>query len=93
MEIVKQNETFVLSDVTDSFVMNGFVTYDEQGSADIHFNLQNVNEEHLGTVYYTKTANDSVVNFNINCSEDNRNNLTAYVNTLIPEVLAFNKKI
>ena len=87
MEIVKQNEVFNLSDTTEVFEMQGNANYDVSGSLQVHFTVNKIGGEYIGDAHYNKYSESPTVNFGINCSEENRKELTSYVYTLIDTVL------
>lgn len=87
MKITKQNETFNLSDTTDVFEMNGNASYEVNGTLNLHINVNKVGGENVGDCYYNRYAESSNVNFGLNCSEENRDALTAYADTVIDTVL------
>ena len=89
MEITKQNESFNLKETTAQFEMNGSASREVSGSLNIHFNVNKVGGERLGDCHYNKYGEAGDINFGINCSEENRDELTAYADTVIDAVLAY----
>lgn len=93
MKITKKNETFNLVDVTDVFETSGNITCDASGSINIHFNVRRPEGEHIGDCHYNKYGEANNVNFGVNCSEENRDELTAYADTVIDSILAHFKAV
>jgi hypothetical protein len=93
MKITKQNETFNLVDATDMFETSGTVICDVFGSVNIHFNVVGLDGEHMGSGYYNKYGDNSMVDFGVNCSEEKRDELTAYADTLFDSVLDYFKPV
>jgi hypothetical protein len=89
MEIIKQNETFNLKETTDAYEMAGSVSRDVHGSLNININVTRLNGDRVGDCYYNKYANAEHVNLSISSSEDNREELVAYANTVIAYVLEY----
>lgn len=91
MEIVKQNETFTLKDTTDAYEMTGTANRDVSGSMNVSINVNRIGGERVGDCYYNKYAEMGNVNFNVSSSEDNREELIAYADTVIDSVLEYFK--
>ena len=91
MEIVKQNESFTLKDSNEVYEMSGSASRDVSGSLNLHINVSTVNGERVGDCHYNKYGESSDVNFGVNCSEANRDELTAYADTVVDSVLEFFK--
>lgn len=87
MKITKQNETFNLTDTTEVFVMEGNIIRDNFGTLNIHFNVNAVGGDIVGDCHYNKYGDTATVNFSVNCSEENREALTVYADTVIDSVL------
>lgn len=88
MEITKQNETFNLKDSTEMFEINGNVSRDVSGSINIHFSINKSNGEHIGDCHYNKYSENSNINFGVNCSEANRDEVTEYADGIVDAVLS-----
>lgn len=91
MEIIKQTETFNLVDTTDAFTMSGNATKEASGALNIYFNVNKVSGETVGNCHYNKYAESESVQFSVNCSEENRDELTVYADTVIDYVLEYFK--
>ena len=91
MDIVKQNETFLLTDSTEAFTMNGSVTYEVSGGLNIQFNLINLEGEYIVNCSYYKYVDNDKANFNISAPEERRAEFTAYADTVIASVFEFLK--
>lgn len=87
MEIIKQNETFNLEDTTDKFEMQGNVSVEVSGSLSIHFNVKNLSGERIGDCYYHNHDRSKGINLGISCSEEHREDLSAYVDYVIDSIL------
>lgn len=87
MKITKQNETFNLTDTTEVFVMEGNINRDNEGTLNIHFNVNTTIGDVVGDCHYNKYGDSTTVNFGVNCSEENREALTEYADTVIDSVL------
>lgn len=93
MEIIKQNESFTLKDTTETFEMIGSANREVSGSLNLHFNVNKVGGERVGEGHYNKYGETSDVNFGVNCSEENRDELLAYADTVVDSVLAYFKEV
>lgn len=87
MEITRQSESFNLKETTEAFEMTGSASNEVSGSINMHFNVTRIAGEHVGNCNYNKYSEGSNVNFSVNCSEENRAELTAYANTVIAKVI------
>ena len=87
MEITKQSESFNLKDTTEVYEMTGSAGHEVSGAINIHFNVNKVSGEHIGNGSYNKYGDSGNVNFSVNCSEEYRDELTAYADTVIDSVL------
>ena len=91
MEIVKQNETFTLKETTEAYEMTGTTNREISGAINVSINVNRIGGERVGDCYYTKYAEMGNVNFNVSSSEENREELIAYANTVIDSVLEYFK--
>jgi hypothetical protein len=89
MNIVKYNESFTITDSTDKFEIKGDIARSMSGSLNIRFNVNTITGEYFGDCHYNKYAENNTVNFSINCPEENRDEFTEYVNTIINSVLNY----
>lgn len=87
MEIIKQNETFNLKDSNETFDISGSIVCEVSGSLNIHFTVNKVEGEYVGNVSYNKQDEASNVNFNINCPEAYRDDLSTYSDSVIKAIL------
>ena len=88
MKIVKQNETFNLTDATELYETSGTVTYEANGSISVHFNVRDNGGNYIGDGHYSKYGDEGQINFGVNCSEANREAITAYADSVIDYVLS-----
>lgn len=93
MEIIKQNESFTLKETTEQYEMSGSVSREVSGSLNMHFNVNSVNGERVGDCHYNKYGEAGDVNFGVNCSEENRDALTAYADSVVDSVLEYFKTV
>ena len=93
MEIIKQNESFILKDNNGTFEMNGNVSREVSGSLSLHINVSNLSGERIGDCHYNKYGESNEVNFGVNCSEEHRDTLTAYADTIVDSVLDYFKTV
>ena len=91
MEITKQNETFALKATTDVYEINGNIIREESGSLNVHFAINKIDEDYVGEGYYTSYADNSRVNFGVNCAEEIRDEIAAFATTIIDSVLEYFK--
>lgn len=91
MEIVKQNESFLLKDTNGLLVMSGGATREVSGSLNVHFSVSKGEGERVGDCYYNKYGENGEVNFSVNCPEENRDELAAYADSVVDSVLEFFK--
>lgn len=87
MEIKKQNESFVLTDVNDVYKTSGHITYDVTGTLNVHFSVNTLNDDYVGDCHYAQHGDTNDVNFGINCAEIYRRDLTAYADSVIAYLL------
>lgn len=91
IEIVKQNETYKISDTAEnSWVMTGTADHNVDGSCSINFSVSKPGEltEDIGSCSYYKPVEQGMVSVNYNVAETNRDEFVAYVDTVIDTVLA-----
>jgi hypothetical protein len=92
MEIIKQNETFLIEEINDTYETKGSITYEAKGSFNMHFNVKNLEGESLGDCQYHKYTDSNSVNFNVYCEEAVREELLTYANTVVSSVLEYFNK-
>lgn len=91
IEIIKQNETFQLKESTDNgWAMSGSASKEVSGSYSINFSVTKPGElsEYIGDCSYYKPSEDGQVSINYTVSEQNRDALVAYSDTVLDAVLA-----
>lgn len=91
MEIVKQNETFSLSDLTaDGWSMTGSANKAVGGDLSLNFSVSKPGElmEEIGDFNYIKPFSNSKININCNVAEINRDKFMTYADTVIDTVIA-----
>lgn len=91
MEIIKQNESFALKETTAQYEMSGNVSREVSGSLNLYFNVNTVEGTRVGDCHYNKYGESGDVNFGVNCSEENRDALTEYADTVVDSVLSYFK--
>ena len=87
MEIVKQNETFNLTDTTAEYVVAGSVSCEASGAIGIHFTVNTHDSIRIGDCHYNKYEGHDSINFGLNTEEVHREALTQYATTLVNSVL------
>lgn len=93
MEIIKQTESFNLKDKNEVFEMTGNVSREVSGSLNVHFSVNKVEGEYVGDCNYNKYGEENPINFSVNCSEEHRDELTAYADAVIDEILEHFKTV
>ena len=93
MEIVKQSESFDIKDTNEIFEMFGNITYDIYGSLNLQFNINRIEGDRVGYCHYFSQAENGDANLNINCSEKDRNEVIAYTNSIIDQILTHFKTL
>lgn len=93
MEIIKQSESFNLKDNTETLEMSGSISREVSGSINIHFNVTKVGGERVGDCHYNKYGEAGESNFSVNCSEENRDELMNYADSVIDSVLEHLKNL
>lgn len=91
IEITKQNETFQLKESTDNgWAMSGSASKEVSGSYSINFSVTKPGElsEYIGDCSYHKPSEDGQVSISYTVSEQNRDALVAYSDTVLDAVLA-----
>lgn len=91
IEITKQNETFQLKESTDNgWAMSGSASKEVSGSYSINFSVTKPGElsEYIGDCNYYKPSEDGQVSISYTVSEQNRDALVAYSDTVLDAVLA-----
>ena len=92
IEITKQNENFTLTETTDLYEIKGNVSRDAAGSLNLYFNINTLEGNYIGDCHYSVYAENNTVNFGVNCSEVNREQVTTYADAVIDSVLAHFKQ-
>lgn len=87
MEILKQNESFILQDTTDVYELKGSVNRETSGSVHINFAVNNVDGSHVGDCYYSRYAGSDNVSFSMSCGDESRDTLYKYASSVIAFVL------
>ena len=91
IEIVKQNETYRISETTENnWNMSGTAEKNADGTFNINLSVEKTGElmENVGSCSYYKPADQDMVSVNYNVSEANRDDFVTYVDTVIDTVLA-----
>jgi hypothetical protein len=91
MEIVKQNETFILTDTTEVYETSGTISKEASGAFNVHFNVKNKEGERVGDCHYNKYGEGDSVNFGVSSSEEVREALTTYANELVESAIEYFK--
>ena len=89
MEIVKQNETFSLSDTTpEGWNMVGSASKSANGDLSINFSVQKIDEPtpEIGTFNYLK-PNIGNLNIHYSVMESNKDKFISYSNTVVTTIL------
>lgn len=88
MEIVKQNETYLITDVTDSgWRISGNITNDLNGAVSLSINIYTKEDsDYIGDFYYHNPKSGNI-NMSYNVAEENRDAMVAYADTVIDFVL------
>lgn len=89
MEIIKTNETFNLTDSNETYSVSGTVTNNVNGTMDMYFTVNYLNGEYVGSFNYNKYEGQGNINFNLNCAESLRDELTLYSDSIIDYVLNY----
>lgn len=92
MEIKKQSESFVITDSTDELYTNGTISHEISGTLNMQFNVNDAEGIYMGSCSYNNYGDSSNISFNINCSEEKRDHMISYSNTIIDEVLEYFKQ-
>lgn len=89
MEIVKQNETYRITDSVNGWEMEGQTSKDVNGSLNISFSVNAPGElqEYLGDCNYSQPSEVEKASVNFNVAEANRDKFVAYMDTVIDAVL------
>lgn len=90
MEIIKQNETYQISESTENgWNMLGTVSKDSSGSLNMSFAVGKPGElvENIGDFNYYKPLESEMISVNYNTTEVNRKEFTTYADTVISTVL------
>ena len=91
MNITKLTENFSLIESTDAFEMNGNITRESNGNLNVYFTMARPGGDVVGDCHYNKYGENTNVNFGVNCPEANRDEVTAYADTVIDSVLEYLK--
>lgn len=88
MEITKQNETFTISEKTENgWNMNGSFSVETNGNLNMNFSVNDELSAHIGNGSYSTYSGSEQVSVNYNVAEENRDEFTAYMDTVIDTVL------
>lgn len=87
MELIKTSENYSISDKKENWVVTGSVSSETKGSLNLNVSVNLESGEHIGSFSYSRWEANSNVNINYSVSEENRDALVAYSDTLIDWVL------
>lgn len=89
MEIVKQSETYRITDSVNGWEVEGQASKDVNGSLNINFSVSTPGElqEYLGDCNYSQSSEVEKASVNFNVSEASRDKFVAYMDTVIDAVL------
>lgn len=90
MKIVKQNETYQISDTNENgWEMTGTASKDINGSLNINFTVSKPGElmENIGDCNYSKPVDNSMISVYYSVSEDKRAEFVSYMDSVIDSVL------
>ena len=93
MEFIKQSESFTMKDTNGSLVLTGTVNREISGSLNMHFSVTRETGERVGEGHYSKYGVSGDINLGVNCSEEHRDELTAYADTVVDSVLEYFKSL
>jgi hypothetical protein len=96
VEIVKQNETYQISETTeDGWSMQGNASKDANGSLSMTFQVSKSSTEdsggsdsNIGNCNYIKYSGSDRISLNYDVDEANRDKFATYIDTVIDSVLA-----
>lgn len=88
MEIVKQNETYKITDSVNGWEMEGQASKDISGQLNINFQVTVPGElaENLGDCSYSQASEHERASVSFSVAESNRDKFTAYMDTVIDTV-------
>lgn len=95
MEIIKQNETYRLSDTTsDGWVMTGQANKSADGNLSVNFSVSKPGElaETVGDFNYGKYTGSDKVNISCNVAESDRDSFTAYSDKVVDTIIDYFNK-
>lgn len=88
MEIVKQNENYLITDKTEKgWTVTGNAVNEVNGSLSFNISVDSELGENIGNFSYSKWAENDNISVNYTVAEVNRDDLVAYSDTLIDWVL------
>lgn len=90
MEIVKQNETYQISDTNEKgWEMTGTANRDVSGSLSINFRVSKLGElvENIGDCTYSNPSDNGMVSIFYSVLEDKRAEFVSYIDSVIDSVL------
>jgi hypothetical protein len=86
MELIKTSVNYMLSDSTETLLLNGRVSVEFSGPVNIWVKLETLEHEYVGTFNYNKSDNSVNVSYDIS-NEEKRVECANYVDTLIAKIL------
>ena len=89
MDIVKQSESFVLTDTTDVFDCKCEFNSNVDGNVNIHLNVHDLNGNYIGNVDYSLYSQSNQIHLGVNCVKKDQPTLIEYANTVVDAVMNF----
>lgn len=92
MEIVKHNEVFMVTDVTDTYTVEGSVDVSVDGTFNLILDFRTLEGEFIGNGAYNKYPGNNHIHYCVNCSEELFATVSGYVNESIAKVQEYFNK-
>lgn len=93
MEFIKQSENFTFTETSEFYESRGSVNLEGSGLMHINFTINKVDGTYVGDCHYSNYSDNNTVNFNVNCHEEFRKEITEYAESIIDGVIEHFKSI
>ena len=93
MEFIKQSENFTFTETAEFYESKGSVNLEGSGLMHINFTINKVDGTYVGDCQYSNYSDNNTINFNVNCHEEFRKEITEYAESIIDGVIEHFKSI
>ena len=88
MEIVKRDDVFEISEVTDSYIINGIVTANVNGDLNMDFRVNRTDGSNMGNGFYNKYAESNRTDLCVSFFDSSKDEVLQLADTIIKGVVS-----